>query len=271
MDSNMPSSAPAPIAPPRRGTAFTVTAIVVGVVALVGAAVDGFAGFVSTVAAGGFLVSVAALYRGRLPSFFLPNRFRAGVAVGVSLFVLVATAGLVGPQQASPDIVQVAQTSDPTSRSAPSPSPTEADETGYRTSETSTRVAIPFAQVTIEDPSMPEGTTTVTVAGVDGVMEQVYRETYLDGRRISRELVAEVVVTAAIDEVTSLGTYRAPVTRSGGGSGCDPNYSGCVPIASDVDCAGGSGNGPAYANGPVSVIGNDIYDLDRDGDGTACD
>jgi len=23
-------------------------------------------------------------------------------------------------------------------------------------------------------------------------------------------------------------------------------YSGCVPIASDVDCAGGSGNGPAY-------------------------
>ncbi|WP_431606782.1 hypothetical protein [Mycolicibacterium neoaurum] len=27
---------------------------------------------------------------------------------------------------------------------------------------------------------------------------------------------------------------------------CDPNYSGaCVPIASDVDCAGGSGNGPA--------------------------
>ncbi|MCG7595724.1 hypothetical protein [Mycobacterium sp. PSTR-4-N] len=53
---------------------------------------------------------------------------------------------------------------------------------------------------------------------------------------------------------------------------CDPNYSGaCVPIASDVDCAGGSGNGPAYVQGPVTVIGNDIYDLDRDGDGTGCD
>jgi hypothetical protein len=25
---------------------------------------------------------------------------------------------------------------------------------------------------------------------------------------------------------------------------CDPNYSGCVPIASDVDCAGGRGNAP---------------------------
>ena len=34
-------------------------------------------------------------------------------------------------------------------------------------------------------------------------------------------------------------------------SGCDSNYDGCVPIASDVDCEGGSGNGPAYVSGPV--------------------
>lgn len=52
---------------------------------------------------------------------------------------------------------------------------------------------------------------------------------------------------------------------------CDPNYTGCVPIASDVDCAGGSGNGPAYVRGPIRVIGRDIYDLDRDGDGIACE
>ncbi|MGL5831100.1 MAG: hypothetical protein ACRCZE_03035 [Candidatus Altimarinota bacterium] len=52
---------------------------------------------------------------------------------------------------------------------------------------------------------------------------------------------------------------------------CDENYSGCVPVASDVDCAGGSGNGPAYVRGPVRVIDNDIYDLDRDGDGLACE
>lgn len=54
--------------------------------------------------------------------------------------------------------------------------------------------------------------------------------------------------------------------------GCDPNYAdACVPIASDVDCAGGSGNGPEYVQGPVRVIGTDIYGLDRDGDGIACD
>ncbi len=52
---------------------------------------------------------------------------------------------------------------------------------------------------------------------------------------------------------------------------CDPNYDPCVPVASDVDCAGGSGNGPAYVQGPVRVIGTDIYGLDRDGDGIGCD
>lgn len=58
----------------------------------------------------------------------------------------------------------------------------------------------------------------------------------------------------------------------GSAEDCDPNYSGaCVPVASDVDCAGGNGNGPAYVSGPVFVIGRDIYKLDRDGDGKACE
>ena len=43
---------------------------------------------------------------------------------------------------------------------------------------------------------------------------------------------------------------------------CDPNYSDCVPIAFDVDCAGGTGDGPAYLVGTARVIGEDIYNLD---------
>jgi hypothetical protein len=63
----------------------------------------------------------------------------------------------------------------------------------------------------------------------------------------------------------------APVPQQPSSS-CDPNYSGaCVPIASDVDCAGGSGNGPAYVSGPVTVVGKDIYGLDRDGNGIGCE
>ena len=52
---------------------------------------------------------------------------------------------------------------------------------------------------------------------------------------------------------------------------CDPNYDPCVPIASDVDCAGGSGNGPAYVVGPVRVIGTDVYRLDADHNGIGCE
>ena len=52
---------------------------------------------------------------------------------------------------------------------------------------------------------------------------------------------------------------------------CDPNYKPCVPIDSDVDCAGGKGNGPSYVAGPVRVVGRDIYRLDADHDGVGCE
>jgi hypothetical protein len=71
-------------------------------------------------------------------------------------------------------------------------------------------------------------------------------------------------VPGAVTQVSVVGTKIA--------AQCDPNYSGaCVPIASDVDCAGGSGNGPAYVQGPVRVVGRDIYGLDSDGDGIGCE
>jgi hypothetical protein len=53
---------------------------------------------------------------------------------------------------------------------------------------------------------------------------------------------------------------------------CDPNYEGaCLnPDSPDYDCSGGSGNGPDYT-GPVRSVGSDPFDLDRDGDGYACE
>jgi hypothetical protein len=70
--------------------------------------------------------------------------------------------------------------------------------------------------------------------------------------------------------VQSVGPYQLPVPQQQG-SECDPNYEPCVPVDSDVDCASGSGNGPSYVNGPVTVVGDDIYELDRDGNGTGCE
>jgi resuscitation-promoting factor RpfB len=123
---------------------------------------------------------------------------------------------------------------------------------------------IPFRTRTVKDPAMAEGTTEVRTKGVDGVQTLTYEVTFTDGVQTGRKLVRTTVTRAPITKVTAIGTKTQ--------RRCDPNYSGaCVPIASDVDCAGGSGNGPAYVSGVVEVIGSDIYGLDRDGDGYGCE
>jgi hypothetical protein len=76
-------------------------------------------------------------------------------------------------------------------------------------------------------------------------------------------LVVVLALAGCTTEVTAGGDDRS--------GECDANYSGCVPVASDVDCGGGSGNGPAYIHGSVRVVGADVYGLDADGDGTGCD
>jgi hypothetical protein len=66
---------------------------------------------------------------------------------------------------------------------------------------------------------------------------------------------------------------RFQYRRGGSGGGnCDPNYTGaCLdPSSPDYDCEGGSGDGPDYT-GRVEVVGDDHFDLDRDGDGVACE
>jgi endonuclease YncB( thermonuclease family) len=50
-------------------------------------------------------------------------------------------------------------------------------------------------------------------------------------------------------------------------SGCHPNYSPCLPIVSDLDCADVRAMGLA----PVRVIGSDPYRLDGDNDGWGCE
>ncbi|MDO9395403.1 MAG: G5 domain-containing protein [Herbiconiux sp.] len=161
-----------------------------------------------------------------------------------------------------------------TATSTPKPSPTPTPVTRVETAETSE--AIGYGQSSYEDGNVDVGTTVVVTAGVPGTKVSRWEITTVDGVETGRVLVAETVTVSPVDEVTAIGIRQPPpppapepVPDAGG---CDPNYAGvCVPIASDVDCAGGSGNGPAYVAGPVQVIGSDIYDLDRDGDGIACD
>jgi hypothetical protein len=54
---------------------------------------------------------------------------------------------------------------------------------------------------------------------------------------------------------------------------CDPSYPGvCLHDGiGDYDCQGGSGNGPNYVSGPITVRPPDPFGLDADHDGTGCE
>ncbi len=59
---------------------------------------------------------------------------------------------------------------------------------------------------------------------------------------------------------------------------CNSNYSGCLNRTGDYDCIGKTGDpdwqpgdGPNFASGPITVTGSDVFDLDLDGNGIACE
>jgi hypothetical protein len=167
-----------------------------------------------------------------------------------------ATAGVTLAPTAEP--VQAAQT-------APAATVTASVTASAVTYQVVTRTkTLAFATKKVKDSSLAEGVTKVSTRGVAGLERFTYRVTLRAGVVVQRVLVGRVVVKKPRTQVVAVGTKQE--------SNCDPNYSGaCVPIASDVDCAGGSGNGPAYVTGPVTVIGTDIYGLDSDGDGIGCE
>ncbi|WP_405063975.1 G5 domain-containing protein [Kribbella sp. NBC_01505] len=127
---------------------------------------------------------------------------------------------------------------------------------------------IPFKKKTVTDSALPKGERTIRTPGVNGSRKLTYDVTYVDGKQTTKKLVRQEVAKEPRTQVTAVGT-KVEAEETGGG--CDPNYSGCVPIASDVDCSGGSGNGPEYVDGPVTVTGSDIYRLDADHDGIGCE
>ncbi len=188
------------------------------------------------------------------------------------IFALIAVVVIVGSLAASGSSSSSSSSPTPTSTvnsPSPSPSPSPVVET-----KTITEVGtIPFDKKTVDDPSLAKGKSVIKIAGVLGVKAYTYEVTLTDGKETYKKLISELVTKEPTTQITAIGTkVIATPTQKPAMPQCDPNYSGaCVPIASDVDCAGGSGNGPAYIRGPVRVIGTDVYDLDRDGDGIGCD
>jgi pyruvate/2-oxoglutarate dehydrogenase complex dihydrolipoamide acyltransferase (E2) component len=94
----------------------------------------------------------------------------------------------------------------------------------------------------------------------------------------SRRVGAGVAPSSAITLVIAKALPPPPTTQpppppTTPARNCHPSYEGaCLdPTASDYDCAGGSGNGPKYVQGPVKVRPPDPFDLDADADGLGCE
>ena len=195
------------------------------------------------------------------------TRKEAGVGFGLATFAFFVLTGITAPQQSAkvePDSTQQAS-------KIQSNSQDEAEVRPIIKTVIETQ-PINYSTKTIQDPSISQGISSVSTKGVLGVKTLTYEVTTLDGKEKVRKLIKEEVTKQPVTEIVNVGTKTKKTAAAAPKTNCDPNYSGaCVPIASDVDCSSGSGNGPAYVRGPVKVIGTDIYDLDRDGNGTGCE
>jgi hypothetical protein len=215
----------------------------------------------------------------------------AGALVLALMFSGAATASATGPS-ASPPATTAAPTSTPATTSTTTATSTPTPE--VVTVSINEQVVIPFASTTVDDPALLTGVRTVRTSGRAGVKTVTWLVRTRGGVEVGRSISGEQVTTPAVDEVVAVGTavpapaptarttappaspapQSTPTTKTPPPSTekCDPNYAGaCVPIASDVDCAGGSGDGPAYVEGPVRVVGTDKYRLDADHDGIGCE
>jgi hypothetical protein len=102
---------------------------------------------------------------------------------------------------------------------------------------------------------------------------QARREARAEARRVARAQARREARAAARREARREAEQERAQALAAAAetSECDENYSGCLdPSSSDYDCEGGGGDGPDYT-GLVNVRGTDIHELDRDGDGIACD
>ncbi|GGE95321.1 G5 domain-containing protein [Mycetocola zhadangensis] len=255
--------------------------VVIGALVLLIVAVSGalsqFVIFAGVIATG---VGAYAATVGSAKFFRVRSRKIGALVLAGGLFAATiggaANAATVDPNESVAGISEASEKTQtkprPPRTSTPTPTPVVTQ------TEIREPVAIPFESTSVNDASIAIGTSVVTTAGANGEKVIISRVTTTDGVETAREVLREETTVQPVTQVTSVGTKQpvvvappAPAPPAAGG-GCHPSYSGaCVPFASDVDCEGGSGNGPEYVRGPLTVVGPDVYDLERDSDGIACD
>jgi hypothetical protein len=76
--------------------------------------------------------------------------------------------------------------------------------------EVQEKQSIDFAKEQQNDASLASGQTKVTQSGQNGEKTITYEVTYVDGNETSRQIKSETITLAAVNEITTIGTYVAP-------------------------------------------------------------
>ncbi len=129
-------------------------------------------------------------------------------------------------------------------------------------------------ELTREQPETPSSTTTTKPAPPASSTSSTTTTTSTTSTTTTTRPRASTSTTSTTStSTTSTTSTTTSTTSTMAPLECHPAYTGkCVPIASDVDCLGGSGDGPEYV-GQVRVIDPSVdpYRLDHDNDGFGCE
>lgn len=187
----------------------------------------------------------------RLPA----KRAAGGIAAGIAFAILIGSSGAYGaahPVTDAPAGVTHGVVASSTPRSTHTHTATPTPTPVITTKLVAVTAAIPFASTTVQVATLPQGTSSVTTAGADGVETKTYLVTYTDGVETTRVLQSDVVTTPPVTQVTTDGTYVAPAApaapsctngtyvNSAGNTVCRPETSANVPPGATAKCNDGT-------------------------------
>ncbi|MGN6760682.1 MAG: DUF3761 domain-containing protein [Leifsonia sp.] len=190
----------------------------------------------------------------RRPTWLRLPRKRAvgGIGAAIAFVILLGSSGAYGathPETSTPAGVThgVVSSSTPTPSATPTPVIT--------TKVVAETAVIPFTSTTVDSATVPQGTSSITTAGANGVETKTYLVTYSDGVETTRVLQSDVVTTPPVAQVTTVGTYVAPppppapaaptctngtYVNSAGNTVCRPETSAGAPPGATAKCNDGT-------------------------------
>ena len=200
------------------------------------------------------------------------GRILVAAAIGVVLLVATGCVANAAPPDTEPDPTPPpteVPTEDPKPEPQPAPAPEPAPE-GVEVPELSgmTRAE---AKQTLADLGLEA--TTRSRSTDQYPAETVISQSPKAGAEVLPDSTISLVVAKTPPAPPPPPPSTAPPPPTTTPAQCDPSYPDvCLdPAVEDYDCAGGSGNGPEYVEGPIRVRPPDPFDLDREGDGWGCE